>query len=109
MARKRSGTRKVRSPVVGLYYPDRQPVTMRQVMNHYTKKAFIKGVNEMVENPEEKWSQCDTFSKIIARLMEEEEVALSYTPDKKPFPEGQSRIIFVKRSRKSRSSRSSQN
>jgi len=102
MARKRSATR---APTVAAYYPDRKPLTTRQVMNHYSKKTFVKAVNELIENPDERFAACNTFNEMIQTLNAAGDVSVSATPDKKPFPKGQSRIVFLRRSTRAKTRR----
>lgn len=86
-----------RSRVVGMFYPDRAPVTLGDLMKMYSKARFVEAVNEPIE-PEDRATQGfntkQTFTQIVNRLMTFGEATISMRPDRMPFPEGQTRIIF---------------
>jgi hypothetical protein len=87
-----------RSRVVAMFYPDRAPVTIGDLMNMYSKTRFIEAVNDPIE-PEERaekgFGSDQTFTQIVERLMTFGDATIDITPDKRPFPEGQSRIVFM--------------
>jgi hypothetical protein len=87
-----------RSRVVAMFYPDRAPVTIGDLMNMYSKTRFLEAVNDPIE-PEERsekgFGSDQTFTQIVERLMTFGDATIDITPDKRPFLEGQSRIVFM--------------
>jgi hypothetical protein len=87
-----------RSRVVAMFYPDRAPVTMGDLMNMYSKTRFLNAVNDPIEpsrRAELGFRADQTFTEIVDRLMTFGDATIDVTPDKRPLPEGQSRIVFM--------------
>ena len=98
--RKMSKTRKTvdRKRVVAMFYPDRAPITIGDLMNMYSKSKFLEAVNDPIE-PEERaekgFKPEQSFTEIVNKLMTFGGATINVRSDKMPFPEGQSRIVFM--------------
>jgi hypothetical protein len=98
MTLKKSKGGNMRRAVVAMFYPDRAPVTIADLMNMYSKSRFLQAVNEPIEpseRAERGFKPDQSFEEIVERLMTFGGATIDVTPDKRPFPEGQSRIVFM--------------